>query len=75
MKEVFHNPQVDLNKTVENELDFFLGVAFGEILERYTAYLLDKKIRPTPDEIISVNHLLFSRAPEFKNVIRKLLEI
>jgi hypothetical protein len=44
MKQVFHNPTYDLNKTVENELDFLLGAVVGSILERNAMYLVNRQI-------------------------------
>jgi hypothetical protein len=71
MKQVFLNPNYDLNKTVENEPDFFLGAFCASILERNAAYLWRKQIRPTLDESAFINHFVFSQAPEFKDHITK----
>ena len=59
MKQVFHNPTYDLNKTVENELDFLLGAVLGSILERNAMYVVNRQINPTNEESIWVNHFLF----------------
>ena len=75
MAEVFRNPTYDLNKTIENELDFFLGAVLGEILERYTQYLLNKHIKPSTEEFAWINQTLFSRANEFKDLIRKIVQV
>jgi hypothetical protein len=75
MAEVFRNPTYDLNKTVENEMDFFLGAVLGEILERYTQYLLNKQIKPSAEEFAWINQTLFSRANEFKDLIRKIVQV
>lgn len=75
MKRVFLNPTYDLNKTVENELDFLLGAVLASILERNAIYLLNRQIIPTNEELFWLNNFLFSRAKEFKDLIRKLLEV
>jgi hypothetical protein len=75
MKQVFHNPTYDLNKTVENELDFLLGAVLGSILERNAVYLVNRQIKPTNEEAIWLNYFLFSRANELKDLIRKLLAV
>ncbi len=77
MKQVFHNSTYDLNKTVENELDFLLGAVLGLILERErnAMYLVNRQINPTNEESIWVNHFLFSSATDLKDLIRKLLQV
>lgn len=74
-KQVFTNPKYDLNQVVENELDFLLGAVLGKILERYTYYLLNRHIRPSSEEAAKTNLFLFSRASEFKNLIKKIIEV
>jgi hypothetical protein len=73
MKDAFQNPTYNLNKTVESRVDFLLGTVLSGILERYAVYLSNNKIRPTPEEFIRINQVLFSRANEFKEIISKLL--
>lgn len=73
MKDAFQNPAYNLNKTVESRVDFLLGTVLSGILERYAVYLSNNKIRPTPEEFIRINKVLFSRANEFKEIISKLL--
>lgn len=73
MKEAFQNPTYNLNKTVESRVDFLLGTVLSGILERYAVYLSNNKIKPTPEEFIRINKVLFSRANEFKEIISKLL--
>jgi hypothetical protein len=75
MKQLFRNPRYDLKKTIENEIDFLLGVLLGGILERYRVFLSNRQIRPTAKELDWINHFLFSRVEEFKNTIRKMPEI
>lgn len=75
MKQVFLNPNYDMNKTVENELDFLLGAVLGTIVVTNTIYLMNREIKPTNDETIWINTYLFSRAGELKELIRKLLEV
>jgi len=75
MKLLFQNPDYDLNKTVENELDFYLGAVMMGMLERCTFKLVTRAIRPTPQEIIWMNRSVFSRAPEAKELIKQLLGV
>ena len=71
--QVFHNPTYDLNRTVENEMDFLLGGFCASILERCCAYLAKRQIMPTQEEFVWMNHFVFSRAPDFKHMIREHL--
>lgn len=73
MKDAFQNPTYNLNKNIESRVDFLLGTVLSGILERYAVYLSNNKIRPTPEEFIRINQVLFSRANEFKEIISKLL--
>jgi len=75
MKEVFKNPTYELNKIVENELDFLLGAVFSSILDRNAMFLLERLVKPTNEEFIWINHFLFSRADQLKDLIRKILEV
>ena len=42
-KSVLLNPAYDLHKIIDNELDFFLGVVFAQIIDRYTIFCINKK--------------------------------
>ena len=72
-KSVLLNPAYDLHKIIDNELDFFLGAVFAQIIDRYTIFCLNKKIKLTPGERSKINRTLFSKADEIKKVIGKRL--
>ena len=74
-KSVLLNPAYDLHKVVDNQLDFFLGVVFAQIMDRYTIFCISKKIKLTPGERSKINRTLFSKADQIKNVIQKRLGI
>ena len=69
---VFHNPSYDLKQTVENDLDFLLGAVPAQILDRYGIFC-SRNIKPTNEETALINYFLFSRASEFKEMIRKAI--
>jgi hypothetical protein len=75
MATVFQNPLFDLKKAVEHDLDFLLGAFLASVLERYTIYCLQRSIKPTNEEALKFNYNLFSRALEYKEMIRKQLEL
>lgn len=71
MAEVFRNPRYDIKKAVDHDLDCLLGAVLASILERYNFYCLNRGIMTTGEEADKFNYLLFSRANEFKDMIRK----
>ena len=73
-KEVFLNQHYELRNTIENHLDFFLGIVLAQILERFSVYCLTKDIALTSDEGDKIKYMLFSRASEFKGLVGKILE-
>jgi len=72
-KLVFLNREYDLYKNVDNKLDFFLGIVFAQIMDRFTIFCINKKIKLTPGERSKINRTLFSKADEIKKVIEKRL--
>ena len=74
-KSIFLNPAYDLHETVENQLDFFLGAVFAQIIDSYRIFCIDKKIKLTPGERSKINRILFSKSTEIKKVIKKRLEL
>lgn len=72
---VFQDPLYDLKKTVTNELDFFLGAFFAQVLLFYSVYCSNKDIKPTVEESSRLNYELFSKAEEYKNMIGELMVI
>jgi hypothetical protein len=59
--------------TIQNEIEFLVGVVLGRILERCIYYLINKKIQVTSDEFLWINNFLFSRAGEFRDYISRVL--
>lgn len=72
---VFRNPNYDLDKVVENELDFILGVVLSRIVYNVTSSLIKRNIRPNRDEIHQINQYIFSQAERLKEEIRKTIGV
>jgi predicted membrane channel-forming protein YqfA (hemolysin III family) len=70
--EVFRNKKYNLNKTITNEIDFLLGAVFSQIIQTYSLFCTNRNIKPSMEQLEEFNVYLFSRAPEFKDVIIKL---
>lgn len=75
IKDVFNSTDYDLNVTVENELDFLLGALYGTIVAINYVHLRKLRLKPTSEENLWTNRYIFSRAREFKDRIRKKLEL
>ena len=73
--QVFQNPINNIKKTVTNDLDFLLGAFFAQVLLFYSVYCSNKDIQPTIEESEQFNYELFSKAEEYKNMIRELMII
>ena len=73
--QVFQDPLYDLKKKVTNDLDFFLGAFFAQVLLFYSVYCSNKDIQPTIEGSSRFNYELFSKAEEYKIMIRELMII
>lgn len=72
--QVFQDPLYDLKKTVTNDLDFLLGAFFAQVLLFYSVYCSNNKdLKPTIEESQQFHYELFSKAGEYKNIIRELM--
>ena len=72
--QVFQDPLYDLKKTVTNDLDFLLGAFFAQVLLFYSVYCSNNKdLKPTIEESQQFHYELFSKAEEYKNIIRELM--
>lgn len=72
--QVFQDPLYDLKKTVTNDLDFLLGAFFAQVLLFYSVYCSNNEdIKPTIEESQQFNYELFSKAEEYKTMIRELM--
>ena len=72
--QVFQDPLYDLKKTVTNDLDFLLGAFFAQVLLFYSVYCSNNKdIKPTIEESQQFHYELFSKAEEYKTIIRELM--
>ncbi len=71
--QVFQNPSYDLKKTVTNDLDFLLGAFFGQVILFYSVYCSNKDMKPTIEESNQFNYELFSKAEEYKTIIKELM--
>jgi len=73
--QVFQDPLYDLKKSVTNDLDFLLGAFFAQVILFYSVYCSNKDIQPTIEESSRFNYELFSKAEEYKIMIRELMII
>jgi hypothetical protein len=73
--QVFQDPLYNLKKSIYNDLDFLLGAFFAQVLLFYSVYCSNKDIKPTIEESYQFNFELFSKAEEYKDMIKKLMEI
>jgi hypothetical protein len=76
MKMAFHNPNFDLQKSVQNSADFFLGAIFGEIIDRTSCrFLVRNVLKPSESQIDKLNYRLFTKAPEFRKKVMETVGI
>lgn len=73
--QVFQDPLYDLKKSLTNDLDFLLGAFFAQVILFYSVYCFNKDIQPTIEESSRFNYELFSKAEEYKIMIRELMII
>ena len=72
--QVFQDPLYDLKKSLTSDLDFLLGAFFAQVLLFYSVYCSNNKdIKPTIEESQQFHYELFSKAEEYKNIIRELM--
>jgi hypothetical protein len=73
--QVFQDPLYDLKKLLTSDLDFLLGAFFAQVILFYSVYCSNKDIQPTLEESSRFNYELFSKAEEYKIMIRELMII
>ncbi len=73
--QVFQDKLYNLKKSIDNDLDFLLGAFFAQVLLFYSVYCSNKDIKPTIEESSQFNFELFSKAEEYKTMIKELMEI
>ena len=73
--QVFQDPLYNLKKSIDNDLDFFLGAFFAQVLLFYSVYCSNKDIKPTIEESSQFNFELFSKAEEYKDMIKEIMKI
>jgi hypothetical protein len=73
--QVFQDPLYDLKKSLTSDLDFLLGAFFAQVILFYSVYCSNKDIQPTIEESFRFNYELFSKAEEYKIMIRELMII
>jgi hypothetical protein len=73
--QVFQDPLYDLKKSLTSDLDFLLGAFFAQVILFYSVYCSNKDIQPTIEESSRFNYELFSKAEEYKIIIRELMII
>ena len=72
--QIFQDPFYNIKKTVTNDLDFLLGAFFAQVLLFYSVYCSNNKdLKPTIEESQQFHYELFSKAEEYKNIIRELM--
>ena len=65
----------DLKKSISNDTDFLLGAFFAQVLLFYSVYCSNKDMKPTIEESQQFNYELFSKAEEYKTMIRELIRM
>ncbi|HEX6673373.1 MAG TPA: hypothetical protein VFC05_05500 [Nitrososphaeraceae archaeon] len=73
--QVFQDPLYELKKSLTSDLDFLLGAFFAQVILFYSVYCSNKDIQPTIEESSRFNYELFSKAEEYKIMIRELMII
>jgi hypothetical protein len=73
--QVFQDPLYELKKSLTSDLDFLLGAFFAQVILFYSVYCSNKDIQPTIEESSHFNYELFSKAEEYKIMIRELMII
>ncbi|HEY9486541.1 MAG TPA: hypothetical protein VIQ04_07865 [Nitrososphaeraceae archaeon] len=73
--QVFQDPLYELKKSLTSDLDFLLGAFFAQVILFYSVYCSNKDIQPTIEESSRFNYELFSKAEEYKIMIRELMLI
>jgi hypothetical protein len=73
--QVFQDPLYELKKSLTSDLDFLLGAFFVQVILFYSVYCSNKDIQPTIEESSRFNYELFSKAEEYKIMIRELMII
>ena len=73
--QVFQDPSYNLNKSIDNDMDFLLGAFFAQVLLFYSVYCSNKDIKPTIEESSQFNYEIFLKAEEYKTMIRGLMAI
>src|SRR3989442_108480 len=71
--QVFRTEKYNLNKSVTNEIDFLMGVVFSHITLLFSTYCQNRSIKPSLEQSDRLNTYLFSKAPEFREVIIKIV--
>jgi hypothetical protein len=71
--QVFRTKKYNLNETVTNETDFLLGAVFSHITLTFSNSCQNRDIKPSLEQSDRLNTHLFSKAPEFREVIIKIV--
>jgi hypothetical protein len=74
---VFLNPDYDLKKTVESDVDFLLGATCAEIIDHLNWLIIygSKTPKPSKEQLEKLNRRLLSMAAELKDSIIKMTGI
>jgi hypothetical protein len=71
--QVFRTKKYNLNETVINQTDFLLGAVFSHITLTFSNSCQNGDIKPSLAQSDRLNTYLFSKAPEFREVIIKIV--
>jgi hypothetical protein len=71
--QVFRTKKYDLNKTVTNETDFLMGAVFSRIIFFFSISCQYRGIIPSSEQFVRLNTYLFSKAPELREIIIKIV--
>ena len=67
---VFFDPSKKARLQIQNENDFVLGVALGNIQNAFLTTFVSTQARyPSPEELTQISNVIFKRIPEIRDAI------
>src|SRR5919199_6178463 len=67
---VFFDPSKKARLQIQNENDFALGVALGNIQNAFLTTFVSTQARyPNPEELTDISNVIFKRIPEIRDAI------
>jgi hypothetical protein len=67
---VFFDPSKKAQLQIQNDNDFVLGVALGNIQNAFLTTFVSTQARyPSPEELTDISNVIFKRIPEIRDAI------